>query len=71
MARGKPQVVERDEHRFAVARERLEPFQRGDLVPGVEACVGSSARIRGVSCASARAIRTRACSPPESSVAAR
>jgi hypothetical protein len=37
MARGQPKVVERDEHRFAVAGEVAEPFQRRDLVPGVEA----------------------------------
>jgi hypothetical protein len=40
MARGEPEVVKRDEHRPAVAGEVAEPFQRGDLVPGVEACGG-------------------------------
>ena len=53
----------------AQARQRPASWRSG--APGSRPAMGSSARISGVSCASARAIRTRACSPPDRSVAGR
>jgi hypothetical protein len=63
--------VERDEHRPALARQSRKTSIVAIWWAGSSPAMGSSARISGVSCASTRARRTRACSPPDSSVAMR